>query len=150
MPTELVKGDLFEDAGKAFAFGAECDGTMNSGVAAAFKKRWPALAAAFAAAKLEPGDVFAWSEGGVTVYALGLAREGKKPKVSTLERALRAMVDRATKDGVARVALPRLGGGKSGLDWARVKRILEELGGTTTLTLVCYEQFIRQKPDATS
>lgn len=150
MPTELVKGDLFEDTTKAFAFAADCEGTMNAGVAVAFKKRWPAFAEAFAKAKLEPGDVFSWREGDVAVYALGLQRGGKKPKVSTLERALRAMVDRAVADGVTRIALPRIGGGKSGLDWTRVKRVLEELGGTTTLTIACYEQFIRTKSEPTS
>ncbi len=146
MPTELVKGDLFEDAGKAYAFGADCDGTMDAGVAVAFKKRFPEFAKAVASAALEPGDVFAWNEGGVTIYALGLTRGGKKPKVSTLERALRAMIDRAAADGVARVALPRLGGGKSGLDAARVKRVLDELGSTTTVMLAVYEQFVRTKP----
>jgi O-acetyl-ADP-ribose deacetylase (regulator of RNase III) len=152
MPTEHLKGDIFEDAAgagslRAFAFGADCDGTMDEGIAVAFKKRWPAFAAAFAAAHVEPGSVFAWREGEVAVYALGL-RAGKKPKVATLERAVRAMVEQAQKDGAKRVAIPRLGGGKSGLDATRVKRVLDEIGGGTEVALVVYEQFIRKKPEA--
>lgn len=148
MAIELVKGDVFEDAARAFAFGADCEGTMGAGVAVAFKKRWPAFAEAFAKARVEPGHVFAWREGDVTVYALGLQRAGKEAKVSTLERALQALVDHATRDGVTRIALPRLGGGKSGLDATRVKRVLEEIGGATTVSLIVYEQFVRKKPEA--
>lgn len=152
MPIELVKGDLFEDKARAFAFPADASGSMDAGISVAFKKRWPALAEAFAArcagGKLEVGDLFVWRGDGAVVYALALQRDGKKAKVSWLERALAALVAQAAKDGVARVALPRIGGAKVGLDPARVKRVLGEIGGTSGVELVVYEQFVRQKPDA--
>lgn len=152
MPIELVKGDIFEDEAGAFAFPADASGPMEAGIALAFKKRWPALAEAFAArcegGKLQVGDVFAWKGDGVVVYALALQKGSQKGKVSWLERALQALVERATKDGVARVALPRIGGAKVGLDPARVKRVLAEIGAATGVHLVVYEQFVRGKPDA--
>jgi O-acetyl-ADP-ribose deacetylase (regulator of RNase III) len=158
MPTVLVKGDIFDDEGvpapRAYAFGAETSGAMDRGVAIAFGKRWPALAAAFAArcagGKMQLGDVFAWrgedDKGAVVVYALGIQRAGAKPKVSTLERALRAMLARAPEDGVSRIALPRVGAGKGGLDWSRVKRVLAELGESSAVSLVVFEQFVRGAP----
>jgi O-acetyl-ADP-ribose deacetylase (regulator of RNase III) len=160
MPTELVKGDIFElDGGgepRAYAFGSDADGTLETGIAIAFRKRWPALAEAYAArsagGKLELGDVFTWrgtdEHGDVVVYALALQRAGKKPKVSTLERALKTLVERAAEDGVKRVKLPRIGAGKAkdGIDWTRVKRVLSDVGESTPVALVVFEQFIRSGP----
>ena len=154
MPTLFVKGDLFEDAKdapapRAFAFAADRSGAMDQGIAVAFRKRWPALAEAYRAhaegGKMQHGDVFAWRDeaGTAIVYALGIQDHEKKPKVSTLARALDAMVRRSPSDGVSRIALPRIGAGKGGIDRVRVKRLLGEAGDRSAVTLVVYEQFIR-------
>lgn len=152
MPTTFVKGDLFEDAKtapppRALAFSADCSGAMDKGIAVAFKKRWPALADAYRAraegGKVQLGDVFMWRDGDDVVYALGLHHGDKKAKVSTLARALGAMVARAPADGVSRIALPRLGAGKGGIDRVRVKRVLAEAGAESGLSLVVFEQFVR-------
>lgn len=159
MPTTFVKGDLFQDAEtarppRALAFAADCSGSMEKGIAVAFAKRWPALAEAYreraAGGKMQLGDVFAWRHGDEIVYVLGIQRGEKKPKVSTLARAVEAMVAHAIKDGVSRVALPRLGAGKGGIDRVRVKRVLTEIGGATPVALVVFEQFVRAAPTATS
>jgi O-acetyl-ADP-ribose deacetylase (regulator of RNase III) len=152
MPTTFVKGDLFEDAKdvpapKAFAFAADCSGSMEKGIAVAFKKRWPAFAEAYAAratgGKMQLGDVFSWREGDVVVYALGILQGEKKAKVSTLARAIDSMLAQAASDGVARIALPRIGAGKGGIDRLRVKRVLTEAGEKSAIALVVFEQFIR-------
>jgi O-acetyl-ADP-ribose deacetylase (regulator of RNase III) len=152
MPTELVKGDIFEDAARAYAFPADLSGSMDAGIAVAFKKRWPALGDVFAArckdGKLQLGDVFTWKDGDVVVYALALQKDGKKSKVSWLERAVQSMVALAAKADITRVALPRIGGKKVGLDPARVKRVLTEIGEKTHVQLVMYEQFVRAKAEA--
>src|SRR4051812_19735164 len=115
MPVTFVKGDLLAEitraeAGngpRAIAFPAECEGTMDAGVAVAVKRRWPGMAEAFKAhgegRKMQIGDVFAWrdpNDAGVFVYALGIHRGVAKPKISTLERALRAMIEQASRDKV--------------------------------------------------
>jgi O-acetyl-ADP-ribose deacetylase (regulator of RNase III) len=53
------------------------------------------------------------------------------------------MAELAQKAGLDRVGLPRIGAGKGGLDWPRVKKILSEVGEETTVTFVVFEQFIR-------
>ncbi|MBX3208592.1 MAG: macro domain-containing protein [Labilithrix sp.] len=161
MPTTFVKGDLFEDAKmvpppRAFAFAADCSGAMDRGIAVAFKKRWPALADAYRAraegGKMQLGDVFMWRDGDGehVVYALGMQRGEKKPKVSTLARALETMVARASDDGVSRIALPRIGAGKGGIDRVRVKRVLTEAGERSPVSLVVFEQFIRSSEPSPS
>ena len=155
MPVTFVKGDLFEDAKdapppRAFALAVDTSGAMDKGIAVAFAKRWPALAEAYRAraegGKMQLGEVFGWREGDVIVYALAIQQGEKKPKVSTLARAVDAMLARAVADGASRIALPRIGAGKGGIDRVRVKRVLTEAGEKSPITLVVYEQFIRSTP----
>lgn len=157
MPVTFVKGDLFEDAKdspppRAFAFAADTSGAMDKGIAVAFGKRWPALAEAYRAhaegGKMQLGDVFTWREGDVIVYALAIHQGEKKPKVSTLARAVDAMLARALGDGALRIALPRVGAGKGGIDPVRVKRVLTDAGEKSPVTLAVFEQFVRSREGA--
>ena len=149
MPTTFLKGDLFNTAGiRAYAHGGNCAGTMDAGVSVAFKKRWPGMfedyAARCADARFHLGDVVVWNEDDHVVYTLAIQEHWKKKaKLPALARALRRMVSLAEHAGVERIGLPRLGAGLGGLDWPRVKRVLEEVGAETKVTLVAFEQFIR-------
>jgi O-acetyl-ADP-ribose deacetylase (regulator of RNase III) len=123
---------------------------MDRGVAVAFKKRWPTLATELSAraAKggLALGDVVAFSEGDRTVYALILQDdEGKKAKLASLSKAVSRLLELAAQSGIAQVGLFHPGTGKAGLEWPRVKRVLQEIGGRTEVTLVVFEQFVRAK-----
>ena len=151
MPATFVKGDLFGMEGlHAYALGSNARGTMDRGVAVAFKKRWPKLAEELStrAAKgaLALGDVVAFSEGDKTVYALILQEdEAKKAKLASLTKAVKRLVELAAQGGIARVGLFHPGTGKAALEWPRVKRVLQEIGARTEVTLVVFEQFVRAK-----
>ena len=152
MPATFAKGDLFSTEGlHAYALGSNARGTMDRGVAVAFKKRWPKLATALSARAAEKGglalgDVVAFSEGNETVYALILQEEEtKKAKLASLTKAVKRLVELAAQGGIARVGLFHPGTGKAGLEWPRVKRILQEIGERTEVTLVVFEQFVRAK-----
>jgi hypothetical protein len=144
MPANFMKGDILEEAAaesgkRALVFGA------STGMATAVKKRWPALAEALGEAKggtpkgVEPGEVFEWHDGDLFVFALGIQRGDAKPKVPWIERSLRNVIARAEKEEVRRILVPRLGA-----DWTRVKKLLVEIGATTTIDLVVFEQFVRK------
>lgn len=141
MPTNFLKGDILDEARKeegkrALAFGAE------GGIVVAVKKQWPAFAEALESTKsktVQPGEVFEWTDGDLTLFALGIQRGDAKPKVPWISRALGTVIERAVEKDIARILIPRLGG-----DWARVKKVLEELGAGTTADLVVFEQFVRK------
>jgi O-acetyl-ADP-ribose deacetylase (regulator of RNase III) len=149
MPTTFVKGDLFNTDGiRAYAHGCNCAGVMDSGVSVAFKKRWPRMFEEYAArcadGRFRLGEVFVWNEDDVVVYNLATQQHAKeKARLPALLRALRKTVELAALAGIERVGLPRIGAGPGGLDWPRVKRVLAEIGGETTVTLVVFEQFVR-------
>jgi O-acetyl-ADP-ribose deacetylase (regulator of RNase III) len=155
MPVVFIKGDLFATEGLvAYAHGVNCAGAMGAGIAIEFKKRWPRMFEEYALRcadrRFQLGDVFPWSEGGVTVYNLGTQEHWrKKSQLPALAKALRTMATLATNAGIERVGLPRIGAGLGGLDWMRVKRVLTEVGGETKVSLEVFEQFIRARPVAT-
>lgn len=151
MPATFVKGDLLGTEGlHAYALGSNARGTMDRGVAVAFKKRWPKLGTELSTRAtqraLALGDVVAFSEGKETVYALILQEdEGKKAKLASLIKAANKLVELAAQSGITKVGLFHPGTGKAGLEWPRVKRIFQEIGERTEVTLVVFEQFVRAK-----
>lgn len=155
MPTTFVKGDLFATPGiRAYAQGCNCAGHMDSGVAAQFKKRWPAMFDEYvlrcADRRFQLGDVFVWNDADEVVYNLAIQQNWKtRPKLAAFTRALEKTLALASHAGVERIGLPRIGAGVGGLDWTRVRRVLTEAGAATPLTLVVFEQFIRAKTPAT-
>jgi O-acetyl-ADP-ribose deacetylase (regulator of RNase III) len=154
MPVTFVKGDLFHTEGvHAYANGCNASGAMDAGVAAAFKKRFPRMFDEYRQrcedGRFSLGDVFVWSEGDEVVYNLAIQQNWKtRSKLPALSRAVRKMAKLAEQSGVKRVGLPRLGAGLGGLDWRRVKSVLEEVGGETSIELVVFEQFIRAESEA--
>lgn len=139
MPANFMKGDILEEAAadtgkRALVFGA------STGIAAAVMKRWPAVADALGGSKaVEPGEAVEWRQEDLFIFALGIQRGGDKPKVSWIERSLRSVLARAETEGVRRILVPRLGG-----DWTRIKKLLGEVGMTTSIDLVVFEQFVRK------
>src|SRR5882724_9471992 len=117
MPTTFLKGDIFQTEGlSAFAHGCNCAGTMDAGVAVAFKKRWPRMFEEYVARCTDKtfalGDVLAWTEGKETIYSLAIQENAAaKAKWPALIKALERMVLLAKGAGIDRVGLPRIGAG---------------------------------------
>ncbi len=151
MATIFTKGDLFNTDGiRAYAFATNGEGTMDTGVSVAIKKRFPKVGEALAArakkGELALGDVVVHTEGDETVYALVLQESGtKKAKVSSLTKAVTTLVQLATEAKIERVGLFHPGLGRTALEWPRIKSVLTEIGDETDVALVVFEQFVRKK-----
>jgi O-acetyl-ADP-ribose deacetylase (regulator of RNase III) len=149
MPTSFVSGDIFNTAGvRAYAQGVSCAGTMDTGVAIAFKKRWPRMFDDYKAHcddhRLALGDVLVFNEGDEVIYNLAIQEHWKKKAtLPALNRALTKMIGLAIAAGAESVGIPRIGAGLGGLDWTRVKRVLNDVGSVTPLKLVVFEKFVR-------
>ncbi len=151
MPIIFTKGDLLHTDGVR-TFAHACDATLafDKGLSLALAKRWPALrdeaARVASTRRLEPGELLSWTDGDVVVYSLVLRRAPDKPaKLAALERALRALLERAAADGRLEIATGRLGAGAPGLDWTRVKKVLTELTASSPVGLLVFEQFVRER-----
>jgi len=147
MPATFLSGDLFHHPGlPALAHGCNCAGAMGRGIAVEFRRRYPRMFAAYrercSEGRFGLGDVFPWTEAGITVFNLGTQQHWKtRAELPAVERALRELVRQAEAAGLPRVGLPRIGAGLGGLDWAEVRGLLERVGAGTAVELVVFEEY---------
>lgn len=151
VPVIFTKGDMLHTDGvRTFAHACDATLALDSGPSLALAKRWPALrdesARAAASRRLEPGEVLSWTDGEIAVYSLIVRRAPDKPaKLAALERGVRALLELAVADGRLEIATGRLGAGAPGLDWTRVKKVLTELTASSPVSLLVFEQFVRER-----
>lgn len=148
MPTVFVKGDLFRQGGlDALAHGCNCAGAMGKGIAVEFRARFPRMYAEYkqrcAEGRFQPGDVFTWTEDGLTVFNLGTQKTWRtKAELPAIESAVVRMIHEAERQGLGRIGLPRIGAGLGGLSWEPVRALLLRLGEDTRLELIVFEEYV--------
>jgi O-acetyl-ADP-ribose deacetylase (regulator of RNase III) len=125
MPIEFVTGDLFTNrfGAQALAHGCNCQGSMGAGIATGFRDRYPAMFAEYRRrCKAKPrefnlGDVFLW-KADCQPWVFNLAtQEGTfraRASYQAIETALRVVRKQADREGVASIAVPRIGAGTAG------------------------------------
>ena len=152
MPIELVKGDLFANrfGAQALAHGCNCRGSMGAGIATGFRDRYPEMYAEYRRrCKSRPrefnlGDAFLWkADDKPWVFNLG-TQEGywrTRASYEAIEAALASMREQADREGVASIAVPRLGAGYGGLSWKKVRAVVEKVFADWPGTLYVYEEY---------
>lgn len=130
----VVTGDLFETAVDARVNAVNCVGVMGAGIAAVFKKQYPAMfrdyAAACVAGTLAPGQLHVWRTPTEWIINFPTKRHWRDlSRYADLERGLVALRDYLSEAGQPylqeagrklRVAVPALGCGLGGLAWEKV------------------------------
>ena len=161
MPIEFVTGDLFANAygAQAFAHGCNCQGKMGAGIAVGFRERYPAMYARYhdlcvaTPRAFNLGDVFFWkSDDPALPSVFNLATQERtfrgRASYEAIEVALTAMRRIADREGIARIALPRIGVGYGGLSWTKVRAIIERVFADWHGSLFVYETFVPETTDA--
>ncbi|NUO78358.1 MAG: macro domain-containing protein [Lysobacter sp.] len=152
MPISVEVGDIFATPGiNGFAHGCNCAGAMGKGIAVTFRERWPRMYDEYRrrckAGSFQLGDVFVWKEDGDVVFNLGTQSSWtKKAELWAVEKALTEMIREAEVLCIQQVALPRIGAGLGGLEWASVRTVLEELGGRTQIQLRVCDVYTEGQP----
>lgn len=139
------EGDLFEAGIPVLAQGVNLAGIMGSGIAVEFRRRWPEMYAEYRelcrAGKLELGRFHQWTAPDQSVTVFNLAIQPEPGPCATLgavrESAVRMLFE-AEDRGIPAVAVPRIGCGLGGLDWADVNAALMTVaaGGPVRLVVV--------------
>lgn len=129
----IEAGDIFAiDGVTSYAHGCNCAGAMGKGIAVQFRDRFPEMYHEYKRICVEglykPGDVYDYDYGGGHVYNLGTQltwRTNAKPEY--IAESVRKMLACASRDGVKHIALPAIGAGLGGMQWADVKTLLISL-----------------------
>lgn len=152
MPIEFVSGDLFANrvGAAAFAHGCNCEGSVGAGIAVGFRERYPAMFAEYRRrCHADPpefvlGSVFVWREPGKpTVFNLGTQEKGwhGRATYTAIEQALTVTRAVADAEGIASLAIPRIGAGFGGLSWKKVRAIVERVFADWPGVLTVYEEY---------
>lgn len=132
---KLTQGDLLKQNDvDAIVNTVNCVGVMGKGIALQFKNKWPDNFAKYAAAckagQVRPGRMFIHDAGGLVKpnYVINFPTKDHWRGASKIEFIRDGLVDLVTQVrrlGIRSIAIPPLGCGNGGLDWAEVRPLIE-------------------------
>jgi O-acetyl-ADP-ribose deacetylase (regulator of RNase III) len=131
---ETTTGDILTADAEALVNTVNCVGIMGRGIALQFRKAFPENFKAYEAAckreELHPGQMFVFQTGGLTnpryIINFPTKRHWKgKSRLGDIESGLKALVAEVQRLGIRSLAVPPLGCGQGGLEWAEVRPRIE-------------------------
>lgn len=146
---KFVQGDIFQSQCEAIVNPVNCVGVMGAGLALAFKDRFPANYDQYVVAcreeKVRLGKMFITECNGPGNLKWIINYPTKKhwkdnSKIAYVRFALFHFKHMLRTHQIKSVAIPRLGCGKGNLDWAVVRKVLEDkLSSLTDIEIEIYE-----------
>lgn len=152
---EYVVGNLLESPADALVNTVNTAGVMGRGIALQFKNRFPENYKAYQTAcktgQIGIGKLFVHKEltvdGAKLIINFPTKTDWRKPsEYGYVEAGLKALVQLIQEQQLASIALPPLGTGNGGLDWMKVRKLLETyLSGLDCHILVYQPNFAVQE-----
>lgn len=128
---------------------------MGAGIAVGFRERYPDMFEQYRALckssprRFDPGDCFLYkADGRPWVFNLATQEDYWRSRATyqAIELSLTRMRELADAEGVRSIALPRVGAGKGGLSWKKVRVIIERVFADWAGTLIVYEEYVAEAP----
>ncbi|WP_158044050.1 type II toxin-antitoxin system antitoxin DNA ADP-ribosyl glycohydrolase DarG [Skermanella pratensis] len=146
---EFRTGDILAADAEAIVNTVNCVGVMGRGIALQFKNAFPenfkAYEAACAREEVQPGKMFVFETRALTNPGLIINFPTKRhwrgnSRMEDIDSGLKALVEEIHTRGIRSIAIPPLGSGLGGLDWADVRpRIVEALRSFDDLQVIVFE-----------
>lgn len=142
---KFTSGDMFEIDADIRINTVNCVGVMGAGVALAFKNKYPEMFKDYQKdckkKKVQPGKMHIWKNLiGDWIINFPTKTHWRKPsKYEDIETGLVALRKYLIDKGPVSVTLPALGCGHGGLDWNRVKGMIEEYLGDLDANIDVFE-----------
>ncbi len=146
---ELAQGDILHADVEAIVNTVNCVGVMGRGIALQFKKAWPDNFKAYATAcnngEVQPGRMYVFETGQLAnphyIINFPTKRHWRgASRMEDIESGLAALVATIREKHIQSIAIPPLGSGLGGLDWQKVKPIIETaMSELTDVRVLIYE-----------
>ena len=146
---DIRSGDILKSDAEALVNTVNCVGVMGRGIALQFKNAYPenfhAYAAACRRSEVQPGRMFVFETGRLTPPRLIVNFPTKrhwrgKSRIEDIEAGLVALAEVIRSRRIRSIAVPPLGSGLGGLQWAEVRpRIEAALGSLIDVDVFLYE-----------
>ncbi|MBI5426651.1 MAG: macro domain-containing protein [Nitrospinae bacterium] len=130
----LKPGDILKEDVEALVNTVNCAGIMGRGIALQFRKAFPENFKAYQAAckrkEVKPGNMFIYNTGSLYnpryIINFPTKRHWKgKSRMEDIQAGLKSLVREVRDREISSIAIPPLGCGLGGLDWAEVRREIE-------------------------
>lgn len=146
---EFTTGDILGADAEALVNTVNCVGIMGRGIALQFKNAFPANFKAYEAAcareEVRPGRMFVFETGtlGNPKFIINFPTKRHwrgKSRMEDIDSGLKALVGEIRARGIRSLAIPPLGSGLGGLNWAEVRpRIKAALTGLEDVRVTVFE-----------
>ena len=146
---EFKTGDILAEDAEALVNTVNCVGFMGRGIALQFKRAWPENFKAYEAAcrrkEVQPGRMFVFETGQLVSphYIINFPTKRHwrgKSRIEDIDAGLVALVAEVRARGIRSIAIPPLGAGLGGLDWADVRwRIERAMNALPDVRAVVFE-----------
>ena len=146
---EYKKGDILAEDAEALVNTVNCVGIMGRGIALQFKNAFPENFKSYAAAcnrnEVQPGRMFVFETGKLTnpryIINFPTKRHWRgKSRIEDIDAGLVGLAQEIRSRNIRSVAIPPLGSGLGGLDWAKVRpRIEARLRELNDIKVVIFE-----------
>jgi len=146
---EFTTGDILRADVEALVNTVNCVGVMGRGIALQFKNTFPDNFKAYEAAcirdEVQPGRMFVFERRSLTnpkfIINFPTKRHWRgKSRIEDIDSGLAALAEEIRHRNIRSIAIPPLGSGLGGLDWADVRpRIVEALHDFDNLRAVIFE-----------
>jgi O-acetyl-ADP-ribose deacetylase (regulator of RNase III) len=154
---EITRGDILRDGAEALVNSVNCVGIMGRGIALQFKREYPDNFRAYAEAckreDVQPGRLFVYVTGQLTgpryIINFPTKRHWRgRSRMEDIEAGLRALVEEIRRRKITTIAIPPLGAGEGGLEWADVRpRIEAALSHLPDVQIRLYEPIGAPRPE---
>jgi O-acetyl-ADP-ribose deacetylase (regulator of RNase III) len=125
-----VRGNLFDSGAQTLVNPVNCRGVMGKGLAKVFKDRWPEMFRQYQEAckkgEVRPGSPLLFKGEDRQILSVPTKDDWKKPSTCEMvEAGLKAIHERYRDWGITSIAMPALGCGLGGLEWSKVRPLIE-------------------------
>lgn len=146
---KFVTGNLFDAKVEALVNTVNTAGVMGKGLALQFKKAFPENGKAYEAAckrgEVQIGKMFVFDAGGIVLprYIINFPtkKHWRSPsKLEYVEQGLANLIEVIRDRQIRSIAIPPLGAGLGGLDWRKVRELIERvLANLTDIEVLVFE-----------
>lgn len=140
----FVKGDIFASKAEALVNPVNCEGVMGKGLAKAFKDRWPLMFQTYQkqcrSGEIRVGQPACHIVDNLKIILFPTKDSWRNPsKIAYIDQGLRSLKEKLKAWSIQSLALPALGCGLGGLQWAEVKDLIVKWLGTESIDIEVYE-----------
>jgi O-acetyl-ADP-ribose deacetylase (regulator of RNase III) len=158
MMIRFVRGNLFSSKAQVLVNTVNCVGVMGKGVALAFKEKYPAMYEDYRQAceqgLIRPGKLSLYTNAKPWIINFPTKQHWKtRSRLYDIEAGLKDLSDHYQEWQIESLAMPALGCGHGGLDWAIVRPVIEKYLSNLEMDIEVYEpgsEAIPSNDEATS